>query len=144
MTRIKLILISFSILVSFTVVTGCQTTQEAPTKALVNSIATGCETDMKSYCSQVIPGEGRIAACMYSHREELSIKCKWVLLKEAPQLEQAAADISYAIDECENDIEQYCGTVIPGEGRLFECLLEDNRDKISNRCSQAIKDAGLE
>ena len=144
MKRTKLILISFSILVSFTVVTGCQTTQKAPTKALINSIATGCETEIKSYCSQVTPGEGRILACLYSHREELSIKCKYMLLKAAPQLERVAADLSYVVDECENDIEQYCSTVIAGEGRLFECLLEDNRDKISNRCSQAIKDAGLE
>ncbi len=72
MKRIKSILVCFSILMSFTVVTGCQTAQKSPVETLVNTVATGCESELKSYWSQVTPGEGRVLACLYSHSEKLS------------------------------------------------------------------------
>ena len=144
MKRIKSILICFSILMSFTVVTGCQKAQKSPVETLVNTVATGCEKELKSYCSQVTPGEGRVLACLYSHGEKLSGRCEYALYDASAQLERFVATLSYVVHECKNDLKKYCGSVRAGEGRLAKCLLEKNRDKISNRCSQAAKDVGLE
>ena len=113
-------------------------------ESLVKSVATGCEVELKSYCSQVTPGEGRILACLYAHNDKISGKCEYALYDAAAQLERFVSILSYVINECEDDLEQYCGSVRAGQGRIAECLLEKNRDKISNRCAQAIKDVGLE
>ncbi len=155
MKRIKLILICFSILVSFTVVTGCQTAQEtsvAPIQqvdqrtleSIVKIVKTGCETELKSYCSQVTPGRGRIIACLYSHQNKLSRRCDYAVYDAAAQLEQFIHGLSYAALECEDDIEQYCSTEIAGKGRILKCLVEENEEVVSKRCKQAIKDVGLE
>ncbi len=144
MKRIKSILICFSILMSFTVVTGCQKAQKSPVETLVNTVATGCEKELKSYCSQVTPGEGRVLACLYSHGEKLSGRCEYALYDAAVQLERFIAVLSHVSYECENDIQQYCGTEIPGKGRILKCLVEENGEVTSNRCKQAIKDVGLE
>jgi hypothetical protein len=148
MKRIKSILVCFSILMMFAVVTGCQTEQKSldvrTIESMVETVATGCETELKSYCSQVTPGEGRVLACLYSHNEKLSGRCEYALYDASAQLERFVATLSYVVHECKNDLKKYCGSVRAGEGRLAKCLLEKNRDKISNRCSQAAKDVGLE
>ncbi len=144
MKRIKSILICFSILMSFTVVTGCQTEQKSPVETLVNTVATGCEKELKSYFSQVTPGEGRVLACLYSHGEKLSGRCEYALYDASAQLERFIAGLSHVAYECDNDIEQYCSTEIPGKGRILKCLVEENGEVISKRCSRGIKDVGLE
>lgn len=35
-----------------------------------------CSDDIQKYCSDVTPGEGRLAKCMKSHASELSSGCK--------------------------------------------------------------------
>ena len=39
---------------------------------IVSQIQTGCETEIKDYCSQVTMGEGRMLACFYAHEDKLS------------------------------------------------------------------------
>ena len=168
MKSIKLIFIGFSILMSFAIVTGCQTAQKSPDKgvdqrvaeslqklpdgqvdqrvaeSLVTTIETGCETELKSLCSQITPGQGRIVSCLYAHNDKISGRCEYALYDAAAQLERFIAGLSYVANECNSDIEQYCSAVITGEGRLLECLVKTNGEVISRRCDQAIKDVGLE
>jgi hypothetical protein len=42
-----------------------------------------CENDIKRFCGNVQPGEGRIKACMEAHLHELSARCKQAILFEA-------------------------------------------------------------
>jgi hypothetical protein len=42
---------------------------------------------------------------------------------------------------CEKELNSYCKDVTPGEGRVLKCL-DDNGDKISDRCTQVLKDVG--
>ena len=135
MKRIKSILICFSILIMLTV--------NASAESPVNTVLEGCETELKAYCSNVMVGEGRVIACLYAHGDKLSGKCEYALYDAATQLERFVATLSYLAKECKNDLEEYCGSVRAGEGRLIECLNE-KKDKISNRCNQAMKDVGLE
>jgi hypothetical protein len=142
MKGVNLILFSIFILIG----TGCQTQksyQEKTTASLVNTVTTGCETELKSYCSQVTTGEGRVLACLYSHSEKLSGKCEFALYDASAQLERFIATISYVASECENDLEKYCSSVPAGEGRLVNCLTGQQVDKISQRCDQALQDANM-
>ena len=108
---------------------------------LVETVAKGCEKELTSYCSDVTPGEGRILACLYAHSDKLSGKCEYALYDAAVQLERFVAALSYLANECGDDLDKFCSGVKAGEGRLLKCL-DDNAAKISERCTQALKDVG--
>jgi hypothetical protein len=111
-------------------------------EGLVKIVADGCKTEIETYCKDVTPGEGRILACLYAYQDKLSGKCEYALYDAAAQLERAAAALSYVVNECADDLEQYCSGVAAGEGRLLECI-DKNDAKVSARCKEAIKDVGL-
>lgn len=108
---------------------------------LVETVAKGCEKELTSYCSNVTPGEGRILACLYAHNDKLSGQCEFALYDAAVQLERFVAALSYLANECDEDLDKFCSGVVAGEGRLLKCL-DDNAEKISARCTQALKDVG--
>jgi hypothetical protein len=111
-------------------------------ESLVETVANGCKKELKSYCTNVTPGEGRILACLYAHGDKLSGQCEYALYDAAVQLERAVAALSYLANECDEDLEKYCSSVTPGQGRLIDCL-DKNSKNITNRCKQAVKDVGL-
>ena len=109
---------------------------------LVETVANGCKTELEKYCNQVTPGQGRVLACLYAYGDKLSSKCEYALYDAAVQLERAVAALSYVANECDADMEKYCESIEPGEGRLLECL-EKHDKEVSGPCKQAIKDVGL-
>jgi hypothetical protein len=121
----------------FGMVTGVSAQQ-----SLIETVANGCKTEIESYCKTVTPGEGRVLACLYAHQDKLSGKCEFALYDAAVRLERAVAALSYAANECEDDLDKYCQGVAAGEGRLLECI-DKNDAKVSSRCKQALKDVGL-
>ena len=108
----------------------------------VSTVQEGCKKEINTYCKTVTPGDGRILACLYSHSEKLSNRCEYALYDAAAQLERAVAALTYVANECDSDLEKFCSSVQPGEGRLLKCL-EKNEKKISGRCKSALKDVGL-
>ena len=40
------------------------------------AVLQACKPDIRQFCSQVAPGQGRIKACMKDHVQELSEPCK--------------------------------------------------------------------
>ena len=115
---------------------------EALAQGLVETVATGCEKELIAYCQGVTPGDGRILACLYAHADKLSGQCEYALFDAAAQLERAVAALAYLVNECGDDLEKYCAGVPAGEGRLLDCL-NQNEKKVSRRCKQALKDTGL-
>ena len=109
---------------------------------LVESVVTGCRTELETYCKDVTPGEGRILACLYARNDKLSGKCEFALYDAAAQLERAVAALTYVVNECANDLNQFCRDVSAGEGRLLTCL-EKNDNKVSSRCKEALQEVGL-
>jgi hypothetical protein len=107
---------------------------------LVEEVAKGCEQELKTYCSQVTPGEGRVLACLYAHGDKISGRCEYALYDAAVQLERFVAALTYVANECDADIEEHCASVELGEGRVVQCL---QKSKISKRCGQALADVGL-
>ena len=111
-------------------------------QSLVETVARGCETELKTYCKGVTPGEGRILSCLYAYGDKLSGQCEFALYDAAAQLERFVAALSYVANECDEDIDKYCAGVQAGEGRILACL-EAQGTKIQGRCNQALEDVGL-
>lgn len=111
-------------------------------QSLVETVADGCKTEIDIYCKDVTPGEGRILACLYARSDKLSGKCEYALYDAAAQLERAVAALSYVVNECAGDLDQFCTGVAAGNGRLKDCL-EKNDPKVSSRCKEAMKQVGL-
>jgi hypothetical protein len=136
MNRIITGIFCFSFLLMFTANAGA-------IEELVESVVNGCEKELTSYCSKVTPGDGRILACLYAHNDKISGRCEYALFDAAAQLERFVGALTYVVNECEDDLNKYCAAVRAGEGRLAECLLVKNKDKISKRCNQAMKEVDL-
>jgi hypothetical protein len=112
-------------------------------ESIIETVATGCEKELKSYCQGVTPGEGRILSCLYAYGDKLSGQCEFALYDAAAQLERFVAALSYVANECDEDIDKYCANVEMGEGRILSCL-EAQGSKIQKRCTTALKDVGLQ
>ncbi len=111
-------------------------------KGPVGTVLDGCKKELETYCKDVTPGEGRLLACLYAYGDKLSARCEFALYDAAAQLERAVAALTYTANECREDLKAYCSSVKPGEGRLINCL-NNNEGKISARCKQALKDVGI-
>jgi len=108
---------------------------------VIDTVAKGCEKELTTYCKDVTPGEGRVLACLFAFSDKLTGQCEYALYDSAVQLERFVAALSYVANECDADLEKFCADVAVGEGRLLNCL-DENANKISERCTQALKDIG--
>jgi len=115
---------------------------EAVAQKLVDTVVRGCDKEINMYCKDVTPGEGRGLACLYAHEDKLSAQCEYALYDAAAQLERAINTMSYAVNECREDLTKFCSHLKPGQGRLLQCL-EKNDAKVTKRCKQALKDTGM-
>jgi hypothetical protein len=99
-------------------------------------ISADCAEDAKKFCKGIIPGHGRIAACLMSHEAELSPACK-------VHSEETRAKINEGIEKlvlgaCKKDRDKFCKDVEPGEGRIVECL-KQNRAKLRPACKAKLR-----
>jgi hypothetical protein len=111
-------------------------------QSLLESVAKGCKTELDTYCKDVTPGEARVLACLYARSDKLSGKCEYAFYNAAAQLERAVGELSYVVNECADDLNQFCQKVPAGEGRLLKCI-QENDPKVSSRCKEAMKQVGL-
>ena len=107
--------------------------------SLLEYVVTSCEADIKEYCSQVTPGEGRLLHCAAAHEDKLSGQCSYALYQAASLLEQLSVAIAYVAKSCETEIKTLCGDVKAGEGRILSCL-EGNSESLGDPCKKALAD----
>jgi len=105
----------------------------------VEIMVDGCKQELNTYCKNVTPGEGRVLACLYAFEDKLSTRCEYALYDASAQLERVIAALTYLANECRDDLKTFCSGVNPGEGRLIQCI-DKNKEKLTNRCKQAIED----
>ncbi len=85
-----------------------------------------CSEDRSRFCAYVLPGGGRIAACLKKHRAELHEACAQAIDRE--ELERKA---------CGGDYKRLCAYVLPGGGRIIACL-KQHKPELSKACAEAI------
>ncbi len=93
-----------------------------------------CAADVKKFCSNVPPGEGRIYKCMMGHQAELVPACRDGMKALAEKFERLAK-------ACKSDSEKYCKGVPPGDGRVLSCLKGRESD-LDRACAAEFKRAG--
>jgi hypothetical protein len=113
--------------------------QASAQESMLEYLVDACEADLKQYCSQVTPGEGRLLHCVAAHEDKLSGQCEYALYEAATLLQQLSAAIVYVAESCETEIETLCNDVKVGEGRILVCL-EENDAKIGETCRKSIAD----
>jgi hypothetical protein len=96
---------------------------DARVDAAVKKIQDACSDDVRTYCSNVTPREGRLVLCMMAHEDKVSNKCEYALFSAARNLERALDRIEQTADACWEDIEKHCSNVAEGGGRVAQCLV---------------------
>jgi Golgi apparatus protein 1 len=54
----------------------CALAEEHRPNAAQGPIRQACSVEIQTYCSDVTPGDGRLRACLSSHRDELTTDCR--------------------------------------------------------------------
>jgi Cysteine rich repeat len=96
-----------------------------------------CAGDIKKYCSDVTPGEGRILYCMQAHEDKISTKCAYDLEEAAADVQLHADNLKEAVAACKAEISGVCGKIQPGQGRIAACLFA-NRSTASKACGDVL------
>ena len=104
---------------------------------IVSIVEQGCATEIEQFCSQVMPGEGRMLACFFAHEDKISGQCQYALYTASAALEQAIVALDYVATECQEDIVNLCANVQVGEGRVLDCL-KANQESVSEACTAAV------
>jgi len=98
--------------------------------AALPAAAFACMEEIEKYCKNIPPGKGELILCLSGHRQELAPVCREKVDTYSARLEEARRI-------CTPDIEKYCPTVVPGQGRLLQCFKE-HIDGVSPACREQI------
>ena len=105
--------------------------------AEATKLENSCVEDIKKYCSDVTPGEGRMIYCMQAHEDKISPKCAFDLEEAATDVQLSADNLKDAITACHAEITGVCGKTTPGQGRIAACLIA-NKSTASKNCVDAL------
>lgn len=96
--------------------------QSATAQMNLREIRSVCMSDYHSYCAGVMPGGGRIFACLNEHMSKLSPACAKVVGVAA---------------QCDEDHKKLCPNVPPGDGRTRACLIA-HKQQLSPACAATL------
>jgi len=102
-------------------------------------VSADCADDAAKLCKGIIPGRGRIAACLLSHEDELSADCK----KHADKYREGVKKVKEGLDKlilgaCKADRDKFCKDVKAGQNRIINCLC-DHKAELKPACRRKIR-----
>jgi len=97
-----------------------------PAIAQGTAVRQACGDELRQYCAEVEPGEGRLRDCVKEHFAAFSETCRQTLLSNVA-----------VVRACKADLQRTCPDVQPGGGRVQACM-KDHFAEYSDRCKQAI------
>ena len=106
--------------------------------AKITKLESACARDIRKYCRDVTPGEGRMIYCMQAHEDKISPKCAFELGEAASSVQSSADALKDAVVACKAEITGVCGKTVPGQGRIAACLIA-NKSTASKDCAEAIQ-----
>jgi hypothetical protein len=104
----------------------------------IAKLQSACSEDIKKYCSNVTPGEGRVLHCMQAYEDKISPQCGYAEQEAALNLQMAIDRLKEAVIACSDDIAKLCNKTQPGQGRVAQCLIA-NKAAASGQCAGAIQ-----
>jgi hypothetical protein len=126
------LLFSLSLMGAQSFATDTDTTPGSTTPEIIDPLTKldQCTADIKQYCSDITPGKGRVLFCLKAHDDKITANC----LTQVHQVMKEYKEIYHA---CKGDIEKFCKTVQPGEGRVLACL-KQNQAQLSPECKSKL------
>jgi hypothetical protein len=106
--------------------------------AKITTLENSCASDIKKYCKDVTPGEGRMIYCMQAHEDKISPKCAYELGETAGSVQATSDLLKDGVIACKAEMSGVCGKIQPGQGRIAACLIA-NRSTASKDCADAIQ-----
>ena len=104
---------------------------QAPIRVQAQPLREACAADYMRFCRGILPGGGRILACLNARVEDLSQPCFQALALSG--LASAGA-----MRVCRPDYERFCAHVVPGGGRGLACMW-DHMHAISPTCRELLE-----
>ena len=92
-----------------------------------------CAEDVAKFCSDVMPGGGRIGRCLKANKSEVSQACKDSIAGLGEKVRDARS-------ACEDDTFKFCRNVRAGRGRLIRCL-KRHEGELSEACQAKVGQA---
>jgi hypothetical protein len=105
--------------------------------AAIQNLEKTCGKDIRKFCRNVTPGQGRVLFCMQAYEDKISTKCAFDLREAEANLQTVAAQLQQATEACRADIAKLCGTTQPGQGRISACLAAQSA-AVSPGCAAAV------
>jgi Cysteine rich repeat len=119
MPRPNPFLVALLALAAFTETAGVQAQTLAQALAQRDTaLYKACGTDLRKHCSTVLPGNGRVLACLQQQGSGLSATCQ----AQLPQLAQ-----------CSQELQRLCPEATPAQWRA---CFESKREQFSPACQQ--------
>ena len=109
-------------------------------ESVADMVLNSCKKELVDHCSKVKPGRGRIVACLYAHNDKLSDQCSLTLEIGVVQLRMILSAVSHVVDQCQDDLDKYCGDVEIGGGQMYQCMSK-NRTNLKQKCKVAFLQA---
>jgi hypothetical protein len=108
----------------------------------MNVEVNSCNTDAAILCPGLPLNSQKSFMCLMAYEDNLSTACSLGIVEAAMTLEAGMMAIDYSIKACEADADKFCLDVVPGEGRIVSCLVQ-NESSLGSQCTTALKDTGL-
>jgi len=89
-----------------------------------------CAGDVKTFCGSVEFGAGRVAKCLEENKDRVSAACQARMASDEAWAQGLLKEFSA---DCMQDLNRFCGSVRPGEGRVMRCL-ERRQDDLRQAC----------
>lgn len=99
----------------------------------VQRVQAACREELRSFCSTVTPGEGRVLLCMQAHEDKLGQQCEMALFDVSRNIEQATRRVERVAEACWNDIQANCA----GSASIGQCMM-DKRASLSPQCQAVV------
>jgi len=87
-----------------------------------------CRDDMKKYCGDIKPGDGRMKHCVEENQSKFTPACQQDMAKHRERAEAKHK-------ACEPDMQKFCKDIKPGDGRMVQCLGQ-HRAELSPACAK--------
>lgn len=109
----------------------------------VRQLTAACGADIEKHCGGVRPGGGAIKACLAKNANKISGACTQTFENVFALLAKRAEAQAAVPQLCRADAERLCSNFRQGNARIIRCLTRsDNVRKVTNKCNDAITNAG--
>ncbi|MBH0201492.1 MAG: hypothetical protein HP496_04110 [Nitrospira sp.] len=91
-----------------------------------------CEAAVQRYCPDSLPGEDR-RRCVLQRMKRLDPPCQQIMQQRLVRWKEADG---YRL-ACVEDVKRVCQSVLPGDGRILQCL-QEHEQELSEGCYQSL------